>query len=102
TGGAAGHDGSSMECPFVTKQGEWYYLFTTQLYRNPSTNVYRSKDPLYFAIEDDSGLVATLPVAAPEIFEHGGRQFIAALMPELDGIRVAPLAWVEKEPADSP
>jgi hypothetical protein len=101
-GGAAGHDGGAMECPFVTKRGDWYYLFTTQLYRNPSTNVYRSKDPLYFAIEDDSGLVATLPVAAPEILEHDGRQYIAALMPELDGIRVAPLEWVEKKQAADP
>ncbi len=92
-GGQAGHDGGALECPFVVKVGEWYYLFTTQLYRNPSTNVYRSKDPLYFAIEDDTGLVATLPIAAPEIFEHEGRLYVAALMPELDGIRIAPLAW---------
>jgi hypothetical protein len=92
-GGQAGHDGGAMECPFVVKVGEWYYLFATQRYRDPSTMVYRSRDPLYFAIEDDSGLVATLPVAAPEIFEHEGRHYIAALMPELDGIRIAPLAW---------
>jgi hypothetical protein len=55
--------------------------------------VYGSKDPLYFAIEDDAGLVATLPIAAPEIFEHEGRHYVAALMPDLDGIRIAPLAW---------
>ncbi|HEX2463929.1 MAG TPA: hypothetical protein VHR17_04825 [Thermoanaerobaculia bacterium] len=95
-GGQAGHDGGAMECPFVVKVDDWYYLFTTQLYRNPSTNVYRSKDPLYFAIEDDAGLVATLPVAAPEIFEHEGRFYVAALMPNLDGTRIAPLAWKEK------
>jgi hypothetical protein len=92
-GGAAGHEGNAMECPFVVKHGEWYYLFATQHYRNPTTHVYRSRDPLYFGIEDDSGLVATLPVAAPEIFEHEGQEYIAALMPELDGIRIARLAW---------
>ncbi len=71
-----------------------YYLFRTQRYRNdPQTSVYRSKDPLDFGVEDDKYLVCTLPVAAPEIIKHDGQYYIASLLPNLKGIRIAPLSW---------
>ena len=71
-GGQAGHDGGGgWSVRLWLKVGNCrYYLFSTQLDRNPSTNVYRSDPPPHFVIEDDAGLVATLPIAAPEIFEH--------------------------------
>ena len=34
-----------------------------------------------------------LQVAAPEIVRHQGRDYVAALEPTLDGIRVAKLRW---------
>ena len=37
--------------------------------------------------------IGTLPVAAPEIVVDNGQYYIAALMPNLDGIRVAKLRW---------
>lgn len=93
-GGQAGSGPFSAECPFVVRRGDWFYLFRTQRYRdNPQTSVYRSQDPYDFGIENDRGFVGTLPVAAPEIIQHEGQFYIAALLPELTGIRIAKLSW---------
>lgn len=96
-GGAAGSGPWSSECPFVVHRPEagMYYLFRTQRYgTDAQTTVYRSPDPLDFGVDDDRHRLLTLPVAAPEIIEHEGRSYIAALRPGLDGIRIARLAWV--------
>lgn len=94
-GGAAGDKLWSHECPHVVKQGDWFYLFTTQRYfDDPQTSVFRSKDPLKFALNDDSSRVALLSMAAPEIILYNDEWYVAALMPRLDGIRIAKLKWV--------
>ncbi|MBN1417686.1 MAG: sulfatase-like hydrolase/transferase [Planctomycetes bacterium] len=102
-GGSAGTNPYAAECPHVVcREGSdtsdtYYYLFRTQRYgRDAQTSVYRSEDPLDFGIEDDRHLVCRLPVAAPEIIRHGGRDYIACLLPSLKGIRVARLRWVPK------
>jgi hypothetical protein len=98
-GGQAGKGGSSAECPFVVYRDDQkaYYLFRTQHYgANAETRVYRSADPASFGIDDDRDLVETLPVAAPEIVEVAGQWYIAALLPSLQGIQVAKLAWTPK------
>jgi hypothetical protein len=78
----------------------YYYLFRTQRYRQDAqTSVYRSQNPFDFGIEDDRCFIGTLPVAAPEIIQHEGSWFIAALNPHLDGIRIATLRW---SPEDKP
>ena len=41
--------------------------------------------------QDDTYLVTRLPIAAPEILQVGGREYIACLESSLKGIRVAPL-----------
>lgn len=98
-GGKAGTNPFSAECPYVVRVDDSYFLFRTQRYgEKAQTLVYRSTDPLDFGVNDDSKLVASLPVAAPEVIEHDGEWFIAALNPSLDGIRVARLEWT---PADS-
>jgi hypothetical protein len=76
-----------------------FYLFRTQRYgANAQTMVYHSRDPLNFGVGDDKDFyVATLPVAAPEVFQHEGRWYIAALLPTLKGIQVAPLKWFPRE-----
>lgn len=102
-GGSAGTHAYSAECPFVVflKETGHYYLFRTQHYGvNAQTTVYRSRDPLNFGINDDQYLVGTLPVAAPEIVEHDGSYYIAALLPSLKGIQIARLKWIPK-PAES-
>ncbi|MCP5114004.1 MAG: family 43 glycosylhydrolase [bacterium] len=96
TGGSAGTEFNSAECPFVLRHDGYYYLFRTQRYVDPQTSVYRSRDPTDFGIDDDRYLVTRLPVAAPEIFLHEGRHYIAALLPSLAGIRLAKLKWVPK------
>jgi hypothetical protein len=96
-GGAAGTGGSSAECPFVVSVMGAYYLFRTQHYgMGAETRVYRSLDPASFGVDDDSHLVTLLPVAAPEVFEHEGQWYLAALQPGLDGIQIAKLAWLPK------
>lgn len=98
SGGQAGSNPYSAECPHVVAVDGWFYLFRTQRYgREAQTSVYRSRDPLDFGNDDDRYLVATLPVAAPEIVRHDGGDFLFALNPGLDGIRAVRLKWVPKE-----
>lgn len=93
-GGAAGSDPYSAECPHVVEREGMYYLFRTQKYgRGEQTTVYRSADPLQFGVEGDQYRVGTLPVAAPEIVRHEGQDWLFALNPGLDGIRVVKLGW---------
>jgi hypothetical protein len=93
------------ECPHVVQYDGKYYLFRTYSYgeyangkqiREPETNVYCSDDPENFGIDTDSLLIGKLPVAAPEIIYHKGKWYIAALMADLQGIRLARLNWIEK------
>lgn len=93
-GGDSGVGPSSAECPFVVHVEGAFYLFRTQHYGDGAeTRVYRLLDPLDFGVDDDTHLVAVLPVAAPEVFELDGQWYIAALLPSLTGIHVAKLAW---------
>ena len=99
-GGQAGEGPYSAECPFVhfDKAGGYYYLFRTQRYgANAQTSVYRSKDPMNFGVNDDRLFVKHLPVAAPEIVEHEGQLYIAALLPSLKGIQMARLRFSERK-----
>jgi hypothetical protein len=95
-GGQAGVHSFSAECPFVYfhKSSGYYYLFRTQRYgERAQTSVYRSKDPADFGVNDDRYFLGTLPVAAPEIIEQDGKLYMAALLPSLKGIQIAPLEF---------
>jgi hypothetical protein len=81
-----------------------FFLFRTYSYGNyksgellspPKTNVYQSNNPYDFGIDSDKYLVTQLPIAAPEIINYNGEWFIASLMPDLQGIRIARLKWVK-------
>ncbi len=96
-GGAAGTGPYSAECPHVVFRKGYYYLFRTQRYgKNSQTLVYRSKDPRDFGVDDDRCLIATLEIAAPEIVQQDGQDYIAYLLPSLKGIQISRLTW---EPA---
>ena len=94
-GGQAGTGPFSAECPFVVKLQDRFYLFRTQRYgKDAVTSVYHSKDPLNFGVNDDAGhFLTTLPIAAPELIEHEGQWYIAALLPSLKGIQVTRMTW---------
>lgn len=95
-GGQAGVGVCDAECPFVAepRPGD-YYLFKTQRYGpDAQTSVYRSSDPLCFGInQDDRYFVGHLPVCAPELVFHEGQWYMAALNPNLDGIRIIRIEW---------
>jgi Glycosyl hydrolases family 32 N-terminal domain len=95
-GGQATSEKYSAECPFVVEleKGQ-YYLFRTQRYgKDAQTSVYFARDPLDFGVDRDLGhFVCTLPLAAPEIIQHDGQHYIAALLPSLKGIQIARLQW---------
>jgi hypothetical protein len=96
-GGSAGTGPYSAECPFVVQRKGHYYLFRTQRYgKTAQTTVYRSEDPRDFGVDDDRCRVGTLDVAAPEIVQHEGQDYMAYLLPSLKGIKIVKLAW---EPA---
>jgi hypothetical protein len=96
-GGRAVGSLAAAECPFVVEpQPGHFYLFRTfNYFDRPKTLVYYSTNPQHFGLnEDDQHLLTQLPVAAPEIFTVGDQYYIAALLPKLDGIRIAKLVWV--------
>jgi hypothetical protein len=96
-GGRAVGSLAAAECPFVVEpQPGHFYLFRTfNYFDRPKTLVYYSTNPLHFGLdEDDKHLLTQLPVAAPEIFKVGDQYYVAALLPKLDGIRIAKLNWV--------
>lgn len=102
SGGSPGKLWYQAECPHVVHHKGYFYLFRTSNYRGqPVTTVYRSQDPTQFGIDDDAKIVATLPIAAPEIIIQDGRYWIAALNPNLDGIRITSLEFVADPPSEA-
>jgi hypothetical protein len=96
SGGKAGDGPFSAECPHVVEREGFFYLFRTERYgRENLTHDYRSSDALQFGRDEDAKYwIAALPVAAPEIIQYEKQDYIAALNPELNGIRIARLNWV--------
>jgi hypothetical protein len=102
-GGSAGDGPFSSECPFVYyhRESRNFILFRTQRYgKDAQSSVYASPDPLDFGVNDDRFLVTRLPVAAPEIIEHEGQLYLAALLPSLKGIQITRLRF--RSPASAP
>lgn len=93
-GGRGGTSFTSAECPHVVRRSDFFYLFRIERYGAANlTHVYASEDPLYFGIgENETNYVTSLEIAAPEIIVgYDGQDYVAALLPTLDGIRIAPL-----------
>jgi hypothetical protein len=97
-GGRAASGLAAAECPFVVEPmpGHFYLFRTYNYFARPKTLIYYSTDPLNFGKdEDDKYLLTELPVAAPEIFKHDDQYYVAALLPQLDGIRISKLDWAK-------
>lgn len=99
-GGASGKGGSAAECPFVIYHDGFYYLFRTSSEMAASnyapgtmTRVYASTSPDDFGVNDDSHLVATFPIAAVEIHQVGGVDYLAHLRADVKGIEMTTLDW---------
>ena len=96
-GEATKYSSMDCECPFVVEREGVFYLFRNLLYGPANANLqFASRNPLAFGVGDDRCRIGILPVAAPEIVLHKGQYYIAALEPNLDGIRMAKLRWVRK------
>jgi hypothetical protein len=99
SGGSPAHGSSwygvNCECPFVVKHNNLFYLFRNQLYGPGGVNTqYVSDTPFLFGTRnDDTHLIQQLNISAPEVIEFNGEYYIAALNPNLDGIRIAKLKW---------
>ncbi len=98
-GGSAaklGAAGTNAECPFVVAKDGWFILWRNLYYGTAQRNAqYASTNPFSFGVGDDRDYVGNLEVAAPEIVVLDGQYYIAALLPTLDGIRIARLKWVK-------
>jgi hypothetical protein len=94
-GGKAGNNPYSCECPHVVELTPGsYFLFRTQLYGpGAQTTVYHSDNPYHFGIDNDTYYVCQFNLCAPEIIKFGDDYYIAALNPNLDGVRIARLSW---------
>ncbi len=90
-GGVGGVGPVAAESPFVAFLDGYFYLFRSSS-MTFKTYVYRSKDPLAFGIDDDSKLVATFRLKAPELVLHDGQWYISDLH-RFQGIRMGRLQW---------
>ena len=95
-GGSVGPGPCNNECPHVVEvEPGLFYFFRNQYYGERARNwIYRSNNPLNFGIDDDSKLVRSWHVAAPEIIRHQGQYYVASLMDSLKGIKIARLKWL--------
>jgi hypothetical protein len=94
-GGRVGPGPWQNECPHVVQMGPGqFFYFRNELYGKNARNwVYHSDNPYNFGIDEDSKLVRDWHLAAPEIIRHENQFFIAALMDDLKGIKIARLKW---------
>ena len=102
SGGSAGDDFESAESPFVLylEQADAYYLFRSHRTADREkfvTSVYRSEDPLNFGVESDELRVATMDIEGIWIVQQDDDYYIASLMPDFSGTRVARLTWVREQ-----
>lgn len=105
-GGSGGSGTSDAECPCVIfqKKENMYYLFRAYTLENTDqyeTSIYRSPDPLNFGIDSDEFKVASLPVEAVRIIKSDGQFYIFALKPDLTGMMMAKLKWVQTQRSDA-
>jgi len=92
-GGIAGNGPVASESPFVVELDGLFYLFRATS-TDFKTYVYRSDTPYNFGVNDDSKLIAVLPIKAPEIVLHDGQYYITDLA-DFQGIKLAKLRWDE-------
>ena len=94
-GFASGTGFWSTECPFVVYRQGYYYLFRTSEYTAPArTHVYRSQNPFDFGLGNDNKLITTLRLAAPEIIQVDGQDYVSTVEDLKGGIQLFKLNWI--------
>jgi hypothetical protein len=94
----AGHPSSTTESPFILQRGAWWYLFLGPRDGYLGTDVYRSRNPLYFSAHDIAG---RLPVRGAEVIADDGRQWVTGTGRNRDGLYLAELRWRSLPPGEA-
>jgi beta-fructofuranosidase len=88
---ARGTEFGPTESPFVVQRGEWFYLFIGPHPTYVGTDVYRSRDPFNFTLDQK---VAHLHAHAAEVVQDGdGQWFVSHAGGGMGGVYLAPLYW---------
>ena len=93
---AKGTGAGPTESPFVVHRGDWYYLFLSMRHDYipgyyADTEVFRSRDPLRFTIDDRVGRFDAH--AAEVIRDVDGRWYVSHCGWYQGGVYLAPLTW---------
>jgi arabinan endo-1,5-alpha-L-arabinosidase len=88
---SVGRGGGPTESPFVVKRGEYYYLFIGPRGGYVGTDVFQSKDPFHFPIENLVGHIESH--AAEVIRDVDGKWYVSHCGWGRGGVYLAPLYW---------
>ncbi len=85
------------ECPHVVYREGYFYLFRTESYWEARTYVYRSDDPRDFGTNAESAqdlYVGRIAIAAPEIYQADGIEYVSSNHDPAAGTQMSRLRWV--------
>jgi beta-fructofuranosidase len=94
----SGTYGGPTESPFVVKHGDWYYLFIGPRPGYDGTDVFRSKDPFSWSIDDKVGHIGAH--AAEVVRDIDGTWYISRCGWGRGGVYLAPLYWHDGQESD--
>jgi arabinan endo-1,5-alpha-L-arabinosidase len=86
-----GKGGGPTESPFVVQRGEYYYLFIGPRGGYVGTDVFQSKDPFNWNLEDKVGHI--MSHAAEVIRDSDGKWYVSHCGWGKGGVYLAPLFW---------
>ncbi len=86
-----GKSGGPTESPTVVRRGKYYYLFIGPRNEYAGTDIFRSRDPFKWDINDRVGHI--LSHAAEVIRDIDGRWFISHCGKGQGGVYLAPFEW---------
>jgi len=85
----------NTESPFVFQKGDWWYLLVGPRTGYEGTDIYRSRDPFHFKIDDYAGHVVS---HAAEIVQDGNDTWISGAGWYQRGVYLSRLNWSEVPP----